>query len=138
VFARAADGVNVAVSPLYVTAPVTAPPGPVTVKVEPVIVAAFIAMLKVALMGVLTATFRAPFAGIVDTTEGTVTVSWPQPATKMTDRTASQYVKPNLFVRICNLSSGFGAAVLNTRHSPDKLRTRSTHDGYNLMSFQRG
>jgi hypothetical protein len=62
------------------------------VKVEAVIVAAFIAMLKVALIGVLTATFVAPFEGIVDTTEGTITVSWPQPAIKITDRIASQYV----------------------------------------------
>jgi hypothetical protein len=74
-YARAALGVNVAVDPLYVTAPVTAPFGPVTVKVEPVIVAAFIGMLKVALISVLTATFVAPLAEIVDTTVGTVTVS---------------------------------------------------------------
>jgi hypothetical protein len=79
---------------------VTAPFGPVTVKVEPVIVAAFIGMLKVALIGVLIATFAAPLAGIVDTTVGTVTVSWPHPATKTTDRTASQYVMPNLNLRI--------------------------------------
>jgi hypothetical protein len=49
-YARTAAGVNVAVTPLYVTVPVTAvPPGPVTVKVDPLIVAAFIASLKVAL-----------------------------------------------------------------------------------------
>jgi hypothetical protein len=50
----------------------------------------FISMLKVALMGVLIATLDAPLAGIVDTTEGTVTVSWPQPATKTTNRAANQ------------------------------------------------
>jgi hypothetical protein len=75
-YARAPVGVNVAVNPLYVTAPETAAPlGPVTVKVEPVIEAGLIAMLKVALMGVLIATFVAPLAAIVDITEGTVTTS---------------------------------------------------------------
>jgi hypothetical protein len=38
-------------------------------------VAGFIAMLKVALIGVLTATLVAPFAGTVDTTDGTTTTS---------------------------------------------------------------
>jgi hypothetical protein len=73
-YARAAVGVKVAVNPLYVTAPDTAvPPGPVTVNVEAVSEAGLIAMLKVALMGVLMATFVAPLAGMVDTTIGTVT-----------------------------------------------------------------
>jgi hypothetical protein len=99
-YASAAAGTNVAVRPLYVTAPATAPPGPVTVKVDAVIEAGLIAMLNVALMGVLIATFVAPFAGTVDTTEGTVTVSWPQPATKTTNKAASQYVIPNLILRI--------------------------------------
>jgi len=46
--------VNVAVSPLYVTAPATAsPPGPATVNDDAVIVEGFIAMLKVALIVVL-------------------------------------------------------------------------------------
>jgi len=35
-------------------------------------------------------------AGIVDTTEGTVTASSPQPATKINNRTANQDVIPNL------------------------------------------
>jgi hypothetical protein len=75
-YARAAVGVKVAVNPLYVTAPDTAvPPGPVTVNVEAVSEAGLIAMLKVALMGVLMATFVAPLAGMVDTTIGTVTTS---------------------------------------------------------------
>ncbi len=75
-YARTAAGVNVAVTPLYATAPATAaPPGPVTAKVEVLIVLGFIAMLNVALMGVLMTTFVAPLAGIVDTTEGTVTTS---------------------------------------------------------------
>jgi hypothetical protein len=45
-------------------------PGPLTVKVVPVMVAGFMASLKVAEMGVLTGTAVARFAGTVDTTEG--------------------------------------------------------------------
>jgi hypothetical protein len=60
-YARTAAGVNVAVEPLYVTAPATAaPPGPVTVKVEVVIEAEFIAMVKVAVTVVLMTTPVAP------------------------------------------------------------------------------
>jgi hypothetical protein len=62
------------------------------------------ATLNVALMGVLTTTLVAPLAGTVDTTEGTVTVSWPHPATKTTNKAASQYVIPNLILRISSLS----------------------------------
>jgi hypothetical protein len=59
--ARAAAGVNVAVTPLYVTAPVTAPPGPATVKVPAeVIEAGLIAMLNVAVTVVLVRTPVAP------------------------------------------------------------------------------
>jgi hypothetical protein len=60
----------------------------------------FIAILKVALIGVLTSTLVAPLAGIVDTTVGTVTVSWPQPAMKTINRAARQYGTPDLFLRI--------------------------------------
>jgi len=105
--ARLPVGVNVAVMPLYMTVPATAPAGPVSVKVDVEIEAVFIAMLKVALMDVSTATFVAPLAGVVDTTDGAVTVSWPHPATKMTVRTASQHMTPNLILRICNLSPNF-------------------------------
>jgi hypothetical protein len=60
-YARTAVGVNVAVTPLYTTAPATAtPPGPVTVKVEAVIVAGFIAVLNVAVTVVLMRTPVAP------------------------------------------------------------------------------
>ena len=60
-YARTADGVKVAVVPLYETAPATAvPPGPVRVKVEVVIEAGFIAMLKVAVTVVLMTTPVAP------------------------------------------------------------------------------
>jgi hypothetical protein len=98
--------VNTAVSPLYVTAPATAaPPGPATVKVDAVIEDGFIAMLKVALMVELMTTPVAPLAGMVDTTEGTVTVSWPHPAMKTTNKDARKLVIPNLYLRICNLSS---------------------------------
>jgi hypothetical protein len=47
--------------PLYATVPATAvPPGPTTVKVEVVIEAEFIAMLKVAVTGVVMTTPVAP------------------------------------------------------------------------------
>jgi len=69
--ARADVGVNVAVLPAYVTAPATGvAPGPVTVKVVPVMVAAFMGTLNVAETRVLTATAVAPFAGTVDVTVG--------------------------------------------------------------------
>src|SRR6202140_4675934 len=45
-------------------------PGPVTVKVVPLMVAAFMISLNVAEMVVLTATPVAPFAGTVETTVG--------------------------------------------------------------------
>ena len=79
-------------------------------KVLELMDACFIAMLKVALMGVFTATLVAPFAGIVDTTAGTVTVSWPHPATNMTNRAASQYVITTLYLRICSLLSNMDVA----------------------------
>jgi hypothetical protein len=60
-YARTAEGVNVAVKPLYVTTPVTAvPPGPARVKVPAVIEAGLIAMLKVAVTLVLITTLEAP------------------------------------------------------------------------------
>jgi hypothetical protein len=58
------------------------------------------AMLKVALIGVSTTTPVAPLAGAVDTTEGTVTVSWPQPAMKTTSKVANQCVTLNLILLI--------------------------------------
>ena len=45
-------------------------PGPVTVKVVPLIVAAFMASLNVAETRVLTGTDAAPFAGMVEMTVG--------------------------------------------------------------------
>jgi len=87
---------NVAVSPVYETVPATAvPPGPVIVNDVALMEAGFIAMLKVALIAVSNATAVAPLAGIVDTTEGTVTVSSPQPATKTNNRPANKDVIPN-------------------------------------------
>src|SRR5271154_1322374 len=69
--ARIAVGLKVAVVPEYVTAPATGvTPGPVTVKVVPVMVAGFMASLKVAEIGVLTVTAVARFAGTVETTDG--------------------------------------------------------------------
>jgi hypothetical protein len=88
------------VTPLYVTVPATGPPGPATVNVALVSVAGFMAMLNVALIGVFTDTFVAPLAGIVDTTDGTVTTSCPHPVIKTANRAASQYVTPNLYLRM--------------------------------------
>lgn len=60
-YARSADGVKVAVVPLYATAPATAaPPGPTNVKDDVVIEAEFIVMLKVAVTVVLMTTPVAP------------------------------------------------------------------------------
>jgi hypothetical protein len=68
-----AAGVNVATDPVaaYVTVPLTeVPPGPVTVKVEELIVAAFIAWLKVAVRADVTATPVAALRGVTDVTVG--------------------------------------------------------------------
>jgi hypothetical protein len=66
--ARGLDGVNVAVDAAYVTTPVTGVvPGPVKVKVVVLIVAGFIASLKVAVTAVLGQT---PFAGVTEITVG--------------------------------------------------------------------
>jgi hypothetical protein len=86
-----------------------------------VIEAAFIAMLKVALIGVLTATFVPPLAGIVDTTDGTVTTSWPHPVTKTTNRAANQYVIPDLYLRILSLLSNCGGMVSNEHLSDSSV-----------------
>jgi hypothetical protein len=70
-YARLADGMNVATTPVYVTVPATAvPPGPVNVKVDALIVVGFIGSLNVALNVWPMATFVAPFTGSVDTTAG--------------------------------------------------------------------
>src|SRR5580704_6034847 len=89
--------------------PVTAvPPGPVTLNVAAVIVAGFIAVLKVALMVVVMATFVAPLAGMVDTTVGPVATSSPHPAMKMTIRATSKHLIPPGPFRICTLSCNCG------------------------------
>jgi hypothetical protein len=119
--------VNVAAKPLYVTAPATAvPPGPVTVKLDEVIEEGFIAMLKVALIAVLIATAVAPLAGMVDTTDGTVTVSCPHPAMKTTNRNAKKHVIPILYLRICTLSSNLGAKVPKARAFTELMRNAHT------------
>jgi hypothetical protein len=70
----------------YDTVPATAtPPGPASRKVEVLIDAGLMALLKVAMTGELTETPVAPCAGDVDITagrrlSGTLTVSCPQPA----------------------------------------------------------
>jgi hypothetical protein len=71
-YASEAFGVNVAVSPplLDATTPATAPPpDAVRVKVEPVIVDAFTAELKVAVTAEVIATPVTPLAGVTELTE---------------------------------------------------------------------
>jgi hypothetical protein len=73
--ASTADGVNVAVLPAKVTVPATGvAPGPVTVKLVPLMVAAFMASLNVTEIVVFTATAGAPFAGTVEITVGAAAV----------------------------------------------------------------
>ncbi|HXO04189.1 MAG TPA: hypothetical protein VN884_01015 [Candidatus Sulfotelmatobacter sp.] len=87
--AKATIGVNVAVVPEYVTAPITeTPPGAVTVKVEVFIVAAFIILLKVAVMTCETGMPLEPFAGTVAITAGLEkeTCSRPHPAVRPASR----------------------------------------------------
>ena len=69
--ASALEGVKVAVEPAKVTAPATGVvPGPVKVKVVVLMVAGFMAWLKVAVTTVLGQTPAAPFAGVSETTVG--------------------------------------------------------------------
>ena len=75
--ARLADGVKVAVKPVYVTAPATAlfpinpnNPGFFKVKLLVVTVEGFIATLKVAVTVLLVSTPLAPLAGFVELTLG--------------------------------------------------------------------
>jgi hypothetical protein len=72
-------------------------------------------MLKIALIVVLMATFVVPLAGIVDTTVGTVTTSWPHPATKATSKAAIKHMKTVPYLRICTLSPNCGPTVFKTR-----------------------
>ena len=83
-------------------------------------------MLKVALIAVSIATAAAPLAGMVDTTDGTVTVSCPHPAMKTTNRDARKHVIPILYLRICNLSSNLGATVSKARTFIGLMRNDDT------------
>src|SRR5579862_6345366 len=90
--ARAAVGVKVAVVPEYVTAPATAAaPGPDTVKVDVLIVIAFIAVLKVAVITAATGTLVPWFKGAVAVTAGP-TAAVPHPAAKPAIRNASAQI----------------------------------------------
>jgi hypothetical protein len=71
------------------------------VKVVVVTEAGLIAMLNVALIVALMATFVAPGAGVTETTPGMLTVSTPHPATKTTNKVARKYMNPNLYLRMC-------------------------------------
>jgi hypothetical protein len=101
--AKATIGVNVAVVPEYVTEPVTGvPPGPVTVNVEVFIVAAFMALLKVAVMTCETRTPLAPFAGTVVITAGLETgiCSRPHPTISPVSRNAVTRITRTVTLRI--------------------------------------
>jgi hypothetical protein len=92
-------------------------------------VLAFISMLKVALIEGLMATFVAPVAGTADSTDGTVTVSWPHPATKTTNKAARQYEILNLYLRIRFLLPSLGGTASIFRPSVDQARNAGTaHD----------
>lgn len=99
--ARAALGVNVAVMPEYVTTPATAPPGAVTVKVDVLMVAAFIASLKVAVIICAVGTPVALLAGAVETTVGTALLtvcSRPHPARKTPSRSAIPRLRDHILL----------------------------------------
>jgi hypothetical protein len=91
-YARLAEGVNVAVVPVYETAPLTGLfRESFRVKVEAVTVEASMGSVKVAAMEALTAMPVAPSEGFVDETEGGV-VSFepppsPEPQPAETDKT---------------------------------------------------
>jgi hypothetical protein len=70
------------------------------VNVEVFNVEGVIDMLKVALIAVLMTTPVAFCAGATDTTDGTVTVSWPHPAMNATRRVTIKEVIPALNMRI--------------------------------------
>jgi energy-converting hydrogenase Eha subunit B len=114
-YARFADGVNVATDPLaaYVTVPETAAlPGPVSVKVAEVIVAAFIAWLKVAVRAVFTATPVVPLPGVTEVTVGGVVdnpvpepeFEPPQPATPRTVNANRQAIPKRMMRFLLGLS----------------------------------
>jgi hypothetical protein len=77
---RAAAGAKIAVllATLYVTCPISAVPlGPVRVKVVELIVAGFMALLKVAVTIVLIQAPLAPVSGATDTATGAVKPGFP-------------------------------------------------------------
>jgi hypothetical protein len=98
-------GVKVAVAPLRVTDPATAPPGPVTVKDAILIDAGAITVLKVAVTVLLRATFTAPLSGVTEVTvggNGLGVRSRPHPAIRRADRTTGIQILINLSLRIAS------------------------------------
>jgi hypothetical protein len=103
--ASAVAGVNVAVAPESVTAPLTTtPPGPATVKVDVFIVPAFIASLNVAVMICVVGTRVEAFAGVVDVTTGAGgrnVCSRPHPTATPAVRSANIQIFRVAELRIC-------------------------------------
>ena len=114
--ANALVGVNVAVAPIseYVTVPGTGViPGPVRLKVNPVMVAESIGSLKVAVTFWLVATVGARSAGIVEMTVG-ATVSEAAPVTKVQTKllasgTRAALSAPVVIVTVIVVPVGSGA-----------------------------
>jgi hypothetical protein len=116
--ARLAAGVKVATEPAatYVTAPITAtPPGPVTAKVIGLIVAGFIATLKVAVRAWLMGTPVAPLAGMVKMTVGGVAAGTDLKLhTKLlASALPARSIAPVVIVAVSTVLSGSRAAGVN-------------------------
>jgi hypothetical protein len=112
----AAGGVKVATRPAESreTVPVTAPPGPVKVNEEVLIVAGFIALLNVALITAMLGQTRVkPFVGVTETTVGAVRglpglpplSESPHPAAKTASRNAEIQILLTFNLRISFSSS---------------------------------
>ena len=88
--ASSAAGAKIAVFPEYETVPRTAPPGPVTARVDALIVAGSITSLKLAVITAVVKMPVAPFAGDTVVTAGprTNACSRPQPATMLVSKKA--------------------------------------------------
>ena len=106
--ARFALGFSDAIEvPSYETVAATGvPPGPASVNVEEVTVAAFNALLKLAATTWLTGTPTVPFAGVTEITAGaaTVTLCLPHPVVDTGNRAEKNPTTPSLNVSITSLA----------------------------------
>ena len=110
--ARLLAGVNVAVAPTKTMVPVTAVvPGPVKVKVVPLIVAGSIAVLNVAEIFWLVGTFVAPLTGIVEMIVGALVFAV-VPVVKVHTKFAASVLPPALIAPVVTVAVNL---VLGTR-----------------------